>query len=107
MVIRGSSRTVRPPGALAEGVGVAPKNEAARVGQVRRHRALGSEAVYQVTAECGDLVEVEAIRVPGLDRGTRMKFTAQAVSSMELLSEAPAGSTGRASLLGRLTPHAR
>ena len=63
--------------------------EEPQVGQLRRHRALGTEAVYQVTALLGDLVEVEVVRVPGLDRGTRLKFTAVAVAAMELIGEHP------------------
>jgi hypothetical protein len=50
-----------------------------------RHRRLGSEAVYRVLAAGADVVTVEVVRAPGLERGTRMRLTADAARAMEHL----------------------
>ena len=59
------------------------------VGLLRR-RALGSEALYRVIGRLDvELVEVEAVSVPGLARGARLRITAAAAAAMERV--APVG----------------
>jgi hypothetical protein len=58
------------------------------IGQLRRQRRLGSEAVYRVREVHGELVEVEVVGAPGLEAGGLFTFTRQAVERMELVSRA-------------------
>lgn len=51
-----------------------------------RHRALGTEAVYRVIAAEGELVEVEVVRAPGLEAGTRLRLTQRDARAMEQIS---------------------
>jgi hypothetical protein len=51
---------------------------------VLRHSALGSEAVYRVLNTRGSIVEVEVIRAPGLEEGTRLTLTTVAAAAMGL-----------------------
>lgn len=55
-----------------------------------RRKTLGSEAVYQVVAECKELVELEVVSAPGLEPGMRMKVTQRAVAAMERLDRVKA-----------------
>jgi hypothetical protein len=55
-------------------------------GSLWRHRALGSVAVYEILDDQGDDVVVVAVReAPGLQPGTRLRLTADAVAEMEPL----------------------
>jgi hypothetical protein len=53
--------------------------------EVRRKVLLGIEATYCVADVSEDIVIVEALRVPGLAPGTRVRMTAEAVAEMELV----------------------
>jgi hypothetical protein len=53
------------------------------VGDVLRHRRLGSLATYRVIGDHGDLLELEVIDAPGLSPGQRFRFTRAAVADME------------------------
>jgi len=48
-----------------------------------RQHVLGSEAVYAVVGEAGDVVTAEVVRAPGLAPGTRLRLTAEAAGAME------------------------
>jgi hypothetical protein len=56
------------------------------VGGVYKRELLESEATYRVVRLDGDHVDVEAIDVPGLAAGHRLRLTAAAVAEMEALS---------------------
>jgi hypothetical protein len=58
-----------------------------QVGQVRRHRLLGSTALYRVLDLTGPTVSVEAVRVPGLEPGTRIRLMRGSVGAMEPIAE--------------------
>lgn len=49
------------------------------------HVALGSRAVYEVVADCGDHIDVRVQQAPGLVAGTRIRLTRAAVAAMEQL----------------------
>jgi hypothetical protein len=51
-------------------------------GQIRQHTLLRTTAVYLVVAVDGDLVQLEVVSAPGLDRGDRYWFTRLAVAAM-------------------------
>ncbi len=51
-----------------------------------RHRRLGTEAVYRVLAVGTNVVTVEVVRAPGLERGTRMRLMADEARAMERLN---------------------
>jgi hypothetical protein len=53
--------------------------------EIRRKVMFGVEATYCVADVAGDLITVEAVRVPGLKPGTRLRMTAEAVAGMELV----------------------
>ena len=53
------------------------------IGDLVRHRRLGSVSTYRVCDRGGDLVELEVIRVAGLRMGQRFRFTRGAVGNME------------------------
>jgi hypothetical protein len=53
------------------------------VGQVYKRDLLHSPATYRVVGVEDDHVEVEAVEVPGLPEGFRMRLTAAAVAEME------------------------
>ena len=55
---------------------------------IRQYR-LGSEAVYRVLAEDGDIVTAEVVRAPGLEAGARVRLLASAAHAMERLAPAP------------------
>lgn len=57
------------------------------VGQLRRNRKLGSEAVYRVCECKGPHVSMEVVSAPGLRPGQRFKFTRAAVELMEALPD--------------------
>jgi hypothetical protein len=59
------------------------------VGRVYKRELLHSSATYRVVAVVDDHVEVEAVDVPGLREGFRMRLTAASVAEMEPLG-APA-----------------
>ena len=63
-----------------------------------RRRALGSEAVYRVLDDEGDVVLVEVVEAPGLQPGTRIRLAAADARAMEGGGQAidhspPAGSS--------------
>ncbi len=55
-------------------------------GGLLRRRALGTEAVYRVVAVEGELVEVEVVRAPGLEAGTRVRLALRDARAMEPLA---------------------
>jgi hypothetical protein len=71
-------------------------------GQLRQLDMLGTVSVYEVADDPqGDVVAVRAVEVPGLDEGTVVRLTVDAVSRMRLLEftadRQPASVTGAAS----------
>lgn len=58
------------------------------VGELYKREMLHSEATYRVVAVADDHVEVEALDVPGLPEGFRMRLTPEAVETMALVGEA-------------------
>jgi hypothetical protein len=78
-------------------VAVTPAREL-RIGELRRHVRLGSEAVYRVCDWDQMGAEVEVVRAPGLRPGQRFQFTLAAVIEMTVVPDpadrdaAPAGS---------------
>lgn len=67
-----------------------------RVGDVYKRELLHSEATYRVVGVDDGHVDVEAVDVPGLPEGFRMKLTAEAVETMALVGEAGAPAAGEA-----------
>jgi len=63
-----------------------------RVGELRRHVLLSSEAIYRVCDWNQTLVEVEVVSAPGLEPGRRFQFAVSAVAEMAVISE-PGDST--------------
>lgn len=61
-------------------------------GSVLRQRVLGEAAIYRVLRAHGSLVDAEAVAVPGLRPGTRLRLTAAAASAMHV---APAAERDR------------
>jgi hypothetical protein len=55
-----------------------------------RRAALGSEALYALLEEGGEVVTAEVISAPGLAAGSRIRLMASAVAAMERLPAAPA-----------------
>jgi hypothetical protein len=55
------------------------------VGGVYRRELLHSQATYRVVAIDDDHVDVEALEVPGLPEGHRMRLTRDSVAAMEPL----------------------
>ena len=66
------------------------------VGDVYKRELLDSEATYRVVGVEDGHVDVEAIDVPGLPEGFRMKLTAEAIETMALVGRAgaPASEAG-------------
>jgi len=56
------------------------------LGDLIRYRRLGSVATYRTRGDRGDLVEVEAVDVPGVRAGLRFMFTRDAVAKMECVA---------------------
>ena len=56
------------------------------LGDLIEYRRLGSVATYRARGRRGDLVELEAIDVPGLRAGLRFMFGRDAVAKMERVS---------------------
>ena len=50
-------------------------------------RRLGKDALYRVVDVRGEVVEVEVVRAPGLESGTHVRFTQNAVSHMTVVEE--------------------
>jgi hypothetical protein len=67
----------------------------ATIGDVVRNTMLGSEATYRVCAVHGATVEVEVLEAPGLERGHRLRLTADAVRAMELVTSTSAAPADR------------
>jgi hypothetical protein len=65
-------------------VTVTPAREL-RIGELRRHVRLASEAVYRVCGWDQLLVQVEVVRAPGLNPGQRFQFTLEAVMQMDVV----------------------
>ena len=61
------------------------------LGDLIRYRRLGSVATYRARGRHGDLVELEAIDVPGLRAGLRFMFARDAVAKMERASSEAQG----------------
>jgi hypothetical protein len=59
------------------------------VGQLRRQRRLGSEAVYRVCDFSHQDVWVEVVRAPGLNPGEKFKFAREAVIAMDVSDDRP------------------
>jgi hypothetical protein len=55
-----------------------------------RHRALGTEALYEVVSESDGIVTASVVSAPGLEAGTRVKLLARTAEAMERLDAAPA-----------------
>lgn len=55
-------------------------------GQLLKRTLLGSEAIYRVVGKNDRGVEVEVVRAPGLDAGSRFTFTLDDVLAMDLLT---------------------
>ena len=73
---------------------VVPESEI-RVGELRLHTRLGSEAVYRVCVRDGNAVVLEVVRAPGLSAGQRFRYTADAVRRMAVVeSDPPTGEGG-------------
>ena len=58
-----------------------------------RHTLLGTESVYRVSRVEAVLVELEAVRVPGLQAGTRVWVTRAAACGMRRLPSRASSST--------------
>jgi hypothetical protein len=56
-------------------------------------RRLGEDALYRVVDVRGELVVVEVVRAPGLQGGTQLRFTQDAVSNMKVVEEEEASPT--------------
>ena len=54
-----------------------------------RHRSLSGDALYRVVGSDPDIVEVEVVSAPGLEAGTRLRFTQAAVADMSIVAERP------------------
>lgn len=57
--------------------------EAPRPGQILRHRALGTTALYRVIGENPRGVEVEVVDAPGLQPGSQFTFGLNEVLAMD------------------------
>jgi hypothetical protein len=66
------------------------------VGEVYKRELLHSEATYRVVGVEDGHVDVEAISVPGLPEGFRMRLTGDAVTSMERVSAPGVAADGEA-----------
>jgi hypothetical protein len=62
-----------------------PARELPAVGQLLKHRVLGTNAIYRVVGENGRGVEVEVIEAPGLRPGSRFTFSFKDVLAMDRL----------------------
>ena len=51
-------------------------------------RRLGEDALYRVVDVHGEVVEVEVVSAPGLESGTHVRFTQDAVSHMKVVEDA-------------------
>jgi hypothetical protein len=66
------------------------------VGEVYKRTLLSSEATYRVVGVEDDHVDVEAVAVPGLPEGFRMRLTAEAIATMQRVgAAAPAVAEGQ------------
>jgi hypothetical protein len=69
-----------------------PYSKATMLEEIRpcllRDSCLGQEALYRVVDIVGELVEVEVVRAPGLETGTRLNFTQDAVHHMTIVDDA-------------------
>jgi hypothetical protein len=68
---------------------VAPLLRSRRSGLLRQ-RMLGSEALYEVLDSRGSLVWARVLSAPGLEPGTRVRLSRQAVRAMERIEPAEA-----------------
>lgn len=59
------------------------RRSAAHPGRFARHTALGRESIYEILPGERALVTAEAISVPGLARGSRVRLTAATAAAME------------------------
>jgi hypothetical protein len=75
-----------------------PARELPAVGQLLKHRALGTDAIYRVVGKNSRGVEVEVIDAPGLTPGSRFTFSRTDVLAMDaidsLWDELGRGSSG-------------
>ena len=65
-----------------------------------RNRMLGTEALYELLEDHGELVTAEVLQAPGLAPGTRLRLLASATSAMEPIDPP------EPLFAARLTPHA-
>lgn len=65
------------------------------VGEFARQVMLGSEAIYRVLDEHGQVATVEVVRAPGLAAGTRLRLMTGAVRAMTRVDADAAGIPGR------------
>ena len=72
-----------------------------RARRIVRRCALGSEALYEIVAQDGELVTAAVLSAPGLARGTRLRLLAREVDAMESATAAEAASVPAA-----FRPHA-
>jgi hypothetical protein len=74
-----------------------------------RQELLGTEAVYEVLGEDGDLLTAEVVSAPGLEAGTRVCLHARAARRMERSDPSrgperpPAAATPRPARFGALS----
>lgn len=61
-----------------------------------RHRALGTQALYEIVEERGALVTAAVLRAPGLEPGTRVRLLASDARAMERLEPAQAAALAAA-----------
>jgi hypothetical protein len=67
------------------------------VGEVYKRTLLHSEATYRVVGVEDGHVDVEAVDVPGLPEGFRMRLTSDAIATMEhVTAPAPEGEARKA-----------
>jgi hypothetical protein len=66
------------------------------VGEVYKRTLLHSEATYRVVGVEDDHADVEAVEVPGLPEGFRMRLTIDAIETMERISAPAAEAEGEA-----------
>lgn len=78
-------------------------------GQFRRHRRLGSDAIYRIDSLGPEYVRVEVVSAPGLRAGQHFKFSRAAVELMELVAppEDPAAPEPRPAVTAAVSGHKR
>lgn len=75
-------------------MGGRPHAERVRVGQIRRHEALGSVSVYRVIAIDPPVAVMEVIEAPGLPTGATVRLMLRNVERMRVISADSASRPG-------------